>query len=74
MLGLRGPGRLALISAARAEDVPRGETSIGLLGSTEPSALRNARKGTGMIVGVMAMAFMVGGLGGLIYRGGWGKR
>ena len=45
MIGLEGPGRLALISATRAEDIPKGETSLASRGSAEGSALGDARKG-----------------------------
>ena len=69
MIGLEGPGRLALISATRAEDIPKGDASLASRGAPNPRRLDQR-----MIVGVVAMAFMVGGLGGLVYRGGWGRR
>ena len=74
MIGLEGPGRLALISATRAEDIPKGDASLASRGAPNPRRLEMHGKDQRMIVGVVAMAFMVGGLGGLVYRGGWGRR
>jgi hypothetical protein len=43
-------------------------------GAPNPRRFDTHREEQRMIVGVLAMAFMVGGLGGLVYRGGWGRR